>query len=371
MTRRERLERRLELRQEWAEKRRARAAAGYARSRELVANIPMGQPILIGHHSEKGHRATLERSDNAMRAGFESEAMANHHANKAEGIERALDRSIFSDDEDATERLQEKIEKAEKLRDAMKAANAIIRKVPKNVQTPEKVAALVAIGFPESRAVQLFAPDFCGRIGFASYELTNLGANIRRMKERIEQIGTVNARKEAAETSPHGVTVEGDEWVRITFAEKPLRMILDSLKGAGFLWRGGGWVGKRDAIPNQVRDLAGLGARPGSLKWWAMDRGFKCIIRCSRVYCWTPGTTHAHIADVDNGRWMENHDIEAEPWRRIELTPDQLANFEAAARDCYCYTGGGIERCDFCTSTRTPDAAPLSSGIAFGGGSWE
>ena len=60
---------------------------------------------------------------------------------------------------------------------------------------------------------------------------------------------------------------------------------------------------------------------------------------------------------------MEHHDIYAPPWHCVELTPAQVANFEAAARDCYCYKG--VDRCDFCTGTRTPDGAPSSNGEAF------
>lgn len=36
------------------------------KSEEAVEGIVFGQPILVGHHSEKKHRAALEKSDNAM-----------------------------------------------------------------------------------------------------------------------------------------------------------------------------------------------------------------------------------------------------------------------------------------------------------------
>jgi hypothetical protein len=103
--------------------------------------------------------------------------------------------------------------------------------------------------------------------------------------------------------------------------------------------------------------------REGSLYWWATARGFKAFIRCGNVWCWTPGSKTAQVTDVDNGRWMQHLDIHADPWQCVALTDEQLVNFEAAARDCYCYQGVG--RCDFCTSTRTPDGAPWSSGEAF------
>lgn len=369
MTRRERLERRAELRREWAEKRRAKAQAAFARADEIGSYIPMGQPILVGHHSERHARADAARITGAMQAGCESQGMAEYHTGKAAGIEQQLARTIFSDDADAVEQLQAKIAAAEKRQATMKAANKIVHSKPKDEYTTDKELALEALGLTAGAVKRLFEPDFCGRIGFPSYELTNNGANIRRMKERVAAITAVAARKEAAETSENGVTVEGKEFVRITFAEKPLRMVLDALKFAGFCWRGGSWVGKREAIPDYVREKAGLGARVGSLKWWALERthgGTKCkaFIRCSRAYIWAIGSPMAAVTEVNNGHWMEHRDFTAAPWTWVRLTDEQRANFEAAARDCYCYQG--VDRCDFCTGVLTPEGAP-SSWDSFGG----
>lgn len=102
--------------------------------------------------------------------------------------------------------------------------------------------------------------DFAGRIGFPSYALTNLGANIRRMEGRIIEIERQTARTEKAE-SGGGVVIEGSgpgefgDWVRITFAEKPEREILDALRAAGFIWGGGSWTGERGKIPAVVLEL--------------------------------------------------------------------------------------------------------------------
>src|SRR4051794_4138295 len=62
VTRRERLERRAERLRGWADGRDAKADAAYEASRAATEHIPFGQPILIGHHSERGHRADLDRS---------------------------------------------------------------------------------------------------------------------------------------------------------------------------------------------------------------------------------------------------------------------------------------------------------------------
>jgi hypothetical protein len=104
-------------------------------------------------------------------------------------------------------------------------------------------------------------------------------------------------------------------------------------------------------------------ARVGSLRWWATAHRFKVFIRASKVWCWFPGTSGAQVTNVDSGRWMEHTDISKEPWKHVRLTEGQIANFEATARDCYCYQG--VDRCDFCTSVRTPDGAPSSNGREF------
>ena len=71
MTRRERLERKLEKRLEWAEGRNRKANAAFDAAHRAVAGIPFGQPILVGHHSERRHRRDLARHDSAMSRGCE------------------------------------------------------------------------------------------------------------------------------------------------------------------------------------------------------------------------------------------------------------------------------------------------------------
>lgn len=146
-------------------------------------------------------------------------------------------RPIMSGDSDAVERLQEEIDKAEAVRDKMKAANVAIRKNAKQGEAAQ-VAALVALGFSEPRARDLLQPDCCGRIGFADYQLSNSGANLRRMKERLE---TLKASKAAPVQSveANGITLEDDppaNRVRLFFPGKPDVSVRDKLKAAGFRW---------------------------------------------------------------------------------------------------------------------------------------
>ena len=125
MTRRERLQRKLERREEWAEKRVAKSSRRFDAAHRELQGLTPGQPILVGHYSEKRHRAHLARVDSNMRKGVEHSDMAAHHRSKAGGLARQLDNSIFSDDDDAIERLKERIADREAQRDRMKEINRI------------------------------------------------------------------------------------------------------------------------------------------------------------------------------------------------------------------------------------------------------
>jgi len=259
-TRRERLENRLSRRLDWATKANARSLVRFRTVDAIGEHIPMGQPILVGHHSECHARRDAARIESNIAAGVAENKLAEHHGYRAAGIQRQLDTSIFSDDADAIERLQEKIAKAELRQERMKAVNAAIRRFKKKGEEAQ-VAALVTLDLwqaredkiPEAIARQLLKPDFAGRIGIASYELTNNNANIRRMKERVEEIKARNVRAEKA--AVFGVLIEGGEYVSVTFPEKPDREVLDALRAAGFFWSQGSWGGRRDKLPACVLEM--------------------------------------------------------------------------------------------------------------------
>lgn len=56
----------------------------FERSHSMTENIPMGQPILMGHHSEAGHRRILEKSWNAMGKSVEESKKAENYSYRAE-----------------------------------------------------------------------------------------------------------------------------------------------------------------------------------------------------------------------------------------------------------------------------------------------
>lgn len=250
MTRRERLERKLERRQEWAKKAQERSASRFASADRIASAIPFGQPILVGHHSERHARADVARIDGNMRKGCEEADLAKHHTSAAGGIAAQLDGSIFSDDENAIEALEARITENEDKRDRMKLVNKLYKS--------KDVAGLAAIGidYATLQAKLDAAGQYWGSAPHLPYELTNIGARIRADKERIAIIRGRHERTTQAEAAG-GVLIEArTEWhgyCRVTFAEKPEREILIALRAAGFVWGNGHWSGKVDALPACVQ----------------------------------------------------------------------------------------------------------------------
>jgi hypothetical protein len=252
MTHRERLERKLELRREWAEKAEAASQSAYESSHKILDAIPFGQPILVGHHSEKRHRRDLERSNNLMSKCVERSDMAKHHEQCADGIEHALDKSIFSDDVNAVQELEIRIKNNETKREHMKEINRLYRK--------GDAASLAGYGLnlEAMREKLKTAYSWCQQ-PYPAYELSNLGGRITADRKRLESVKERQQRAEMAAQSENGVTLEQCQggYVRVTFAEKPDRSILNDLKAAGFFWGNGSWSGKQDALPESVKQVLG------------------------------------------------------------------------------------------------------------------
>lgn len=176
---------------------------------------------------------------------------------------------IRTEDSDASQRLAEKLTKLEAIQARMKSANLAIRKHKKTGEASQ-VAALVAEGFSEARARDLLKPDFCGRIGFADYELTNNGAEIRRCKARMVTVERAQTAEAVEIDGANGVRFEdcpADNRVRLFFPGKPEESVRSNLKSFGFRWSPtiGCWQAFRNAWAiQQARAFAGLlGEAPG------------------------------------------------------------------------------------------------------------
>jgi Domain of unknown function (DUF3560) len=84
----ERAERRADWHAEHAGKAAAASDAAWQAEHGILDMIPMGQPILVGHHSERRHRRDLDRAENLRRRGMAEQERSEYHADRAETAEK-------------------------------------------------------------------------------------------------------------------------------------------------------------------------------------------------------------------------------------------------------------------------------------------
>ena len=95
----------------WAESAENKSTQYYEASHEGRDFLAMGEPIKVGHHSEKRHRALIERNWNRMGKSVEFSKKAEAHESKAEYWERRANDINLSMPE-SIEYYQYKLEKA-------------------------------------------------------------------------------------------------------------------------------------------------------------------------------------------------------------------------------------------------------------------
>ena len=122
----ERKEARADRLEERAQKATQAASDAFQRSAAIVEGIPFGQPILVDHHSAKGHRRDLERSRKLMDKSVEASQKAARLQSRADAARENT--AISGDDPEAVQKLQAKLENLQKAQEVMKAANAYYRK---------------------------------------------------------------------------------------------------------------------------------------------------------------------------------------------------------------------------------------------------
>jgi hypothetical protein len=251
MTYRERRMRRVERLRDWAPAHDRKSEAGFNAARVIADGIPMGQPILVGHHSEKRHRRDIERIDNGMRKGIEEARIADRMRSRADAIEEQAEGAIYSDDPDAVERLEERLAELEAERTRIKAFNAACRKAKTFVRG-------ILTEAEERRLLRTFelCPYHKPEKGAPSYHLANLSGNIKRQRDRLVAVKARQAAQARVEAAG-GVLIEqhGDHVV-IRFAEYPGREVVEELRAAGFHYSGGANYGPAAKVPGIVRELA-------------------------------------------------------------------------------------------------------------------
>jgi len=148
-----------------------------------------------------------------------------------------ISETISSDDAKAIEKIQAKIEVLEMEQTFMKECNKVIKNA--KLTREEKVTYLKdEATLKEENAIKLLEPDFCGRLGFPDYKLTNNNGNIRRLKQRLEQLQK-NAGDETSEKEVAGVRVVDnveENRLQLFFTGKPDQTTINDLKSGGWHW---------------------------------------------------------------------------------------------------------------------------------------
>ena len=237
----ERKEARIDRLESRAARAQAESAAAYNTARSVMDHIPPGQPILVGHHSERHHRRDLDKIDRNMRKSVEADEKASYYASRAEAA--ASNTAISSDDPEAMEKLQSRLEDLQADQAMMKAVNAYYRKHKTLDGCPELT--------PEARQgiEKSWSMGWYVGIPFPPYALSNNNAEINRVKKRLDVLRAVDEMEHFEIEFDDGKIVTNEEInrVQIIFDAKPDEAIRRELKSWGFRWspREGAWQAQR------------------------------------------------------------------------------------------------------------------------------
>jgi hypothetical protein len=88
-----------------SERTQAESNSNWSQASAMAKEIPFGQPILVGHHSERADRNYRAKIESKHRKGYELHQKATELASRAESIQR--NNAIFSDDPEAVEKLSD------------------------------------------------------------------------------------------------------------------------------------------------------------------------------------------------------------------------------------------------------------------------
>jgi hypothetical protein len=238
----ERKERRINRYEEQAKKASGESEALFTKAHNMASAIPFGQPILVGHHSEGADRSYRNRAENTQRKSYEAAEKAAYYQDKADTA--AGNHAISGDNPDAVNLYREKLARLEAAQEEMKAINKAFARGDE---------ALKALGLDDARIAKIkksveSAPSF-EKKPYPSWALSNNNAEIRRVKEKIEQLSKLDAVEAETIAFNGGKLLVNTEENRVQFLfdEKPGEEIRALLKYHGFRWAPseGAWQRKR------------------------------------------------------------------------------------------------------------------------------
>lgn len=235
-----------------AERARQESDAAARQAEKMASIIPMGQPILVGHHSEGRDRRYRARIGQTMDKAISLDKKAAYYEEKAECVGQ---NGISSDAPDALERLEKKLAERERAHAWMKKVNKAFKKGD---------AALLALGMTQAQIDKMRATmSSCHHQPYPQFSLANNSAEIRRIKVRIEKL-KATAQDMTTKTPFDGGTIVDnveENRLQILFDDKPDADTRTKLKSHGFRWspRNGAWQRMRsNAATYYAKQICGI-----------------------------------------------------------------------------------------------------------------
>ena len=244
----ERKEARIDRFEQRAASAQAESAAASHAAHEIMQHIPPGQPILVGHHSERHHRRDLDKIDRNMRKSIEAGEKAAYYASRAASA--ASNTAISIDDPDALDKLEVKLSKLQAAQEEDKALNAYYRK-------NKTVKGFPGISDDEAARSDRELSEMREGIRHPvpAWQLSNRNAEINRLKNRIALLRKVDQMEHVEIDFDGGQIITNEEVnrVQILFDEKPDEATRSKLKSNGFRWSRteGAWQTQR--TPQSLR----------------------------------------------------------------------------------------------------------------------
>jgi hypothetical protein len=218
-----------------ADRMQAASDAAYKHATAMASVIPMGQPILVGHHSEKGDRAYRARIWRTQDRCLELQRKAEYFRGKAAGVGKG---GISSDDPEAVVKLREELAKLEAMQARMKAINTAHKQFLKDAASLDKST----LSDKDKEKIRHYKPAYSWEPHpYPPYSMSNNNANMSRIKKRIATLGMVAASSDQ-DDKEHDcgayrvVECFADNRVRVFFPGKPSDVVRSVLKRNGFRW---------------------------------------------------------------------------------------------------------------------------------------
>lgn len=220
--------------EELAQKNLSQSNELYDKAHKMASCIPFGQPILVGHHSEKRDRNFRNKIHNTYEKSFNALDKAKYYENKAKNA--VNNTAISSDAPDVIQRLEEKIQKLTEMQEFYKLVNKKYREYMKKGDKTD----FTGLEDTVIEQIKTFKPDLCRLrdIPFPRYITTNNNQCIRNAKIRLEDLKR-KANDVTTKQEYDGFTVVDnveENRVQFLFGEIPDVEIRQTLKSYGFKW---------------------------------------------------------------------------------------------------------------------------------------